>query len=72
MSRIFLGPVLHWLIVLVLIVLGWLAGIDRMHVSQFNLFLIILIGITIAVVILVLKSSPTDGQVTRDPIEGDD
>ena len=38
MSRIFLGPAIQWLIIIVLAGLTWLAGTERVHVSHFNLF----------------------------------
>ena len=72
MSRIFLGPAFHWLIVLAIIAAGWFSGLGRVHVSQFNTFLIALIVATIAVLVLVIKSSPPGKQVTRDPLEGPD
>ena len=73
--RIFLGPWVHWLIVAIMLGLGWFAGTDRLHVKDFNLFLIAVIGVTLAAVLIVLRTSPADRQVTRDPIEdpfGDD
>ena len=69
MSRIFLGPPLHWLVIAAVAALGWYSGLGRMHVSQFNLFLILLIVLTIAVLVIVLKTSPEDEQVTREPLE---
>ena len=69
MSRIFLGPPLHWLLVAAIIGIGWYSGIGRTHVSQFNLFVILLIGLTVAVLAIVLKTSPEGKQVTREPLE---
>lgn len=69
MSRIFLGPPLHWLLIAALIAVGWYGGIGRTHVSQFNLFVILLIVLTVAVLVIVLKTSPEGKQVTREPIE---
>ena len=66
--RIFLGPAFHWLIVLAIIGMGWFSGLGRIHVSQFNTFLIVLIAVTIAVLIAVVRSSPRGTQVTRDPL----
>ena len=71
MKHIFLGPWLHWLFLFVLIAAGWLTGLDRLHVIQFNPFIIGLILLTIAVLVLVLKTSPLGKQVTRDPVEED-
>ncbi len=69
MKRIFLGPFVHWVIIAAIIGLGWYSGIGRTHVSQFNLFLILLIVLTISVIVLVLKTSPPGKQVTREPLD---
>lgn len=71
MSRIFLGPWVHWVILAVLVGLAWVTGLDRLHVSKFNLFISAMILMTIVVLVLVIKSSPQGKQVTRDPIEDD-
>ncbi|MEO1490592.1 MAG: hypothetical protein AAFV19_00380 [Pseudomonadota bacterium] len=71
MKRIFLGPLIHWLIITVIIGLGWYSGLGRTHVSQFNIFLILLIVLTIAVLVIVLKTSPPGKQVTREPLDDD-
>lgn len=72
MSKIFLGKPIHWLLVALLVGAGWVAGLDRMHVREFNPFLIVLLVVTVALVLIVLRTSPTDQQVTRDPIEEDE
>ena len=69
MKHIFIGPWLHWLILISLIAGGWLAGLDRLHVVNFNPFIIGLIVLTIAILVVVLKTSPPDQRITRDPIE---
>lgn len=72
MSRVFLGKPLHWLILLALVAAGWFTGRLRLHVTDFNLFLILLIAVTIVAVIAVLATSPKDAAITRDPIVDDD
>ena len=72
MNRIFLGRPVHWLIVLVAIVLGWLAGSVRMHVTSFNLFLVLLIVGAVAVLVLVIATSGSARDITREPIEDSD
>jgi Mn2+/Fe2+ NRAMP family transporter len=69
MNRIFLGPPLHWLLIATIIGLGWYSGLGRTHVSQFNVFLILLLAIVMAIIVVVLKTSPADQQVTREPLE---
>ncbi len=69
MKRIFLGPWFHWLILIALIAAGWWTGIDRLHVINFNPFIIGLIVLTIGVLVLVLATSKPGQRVTRDPVE---
>ena len=72
MKEIFLGRPIHWLIVLVLVVLGWLAGNARLHVTDFNLYMVLLLAVSLVAVVLVIVTSPPGAQVTRDPIEDDE
>ncbi|MEM8841528.1 MAG: hypothetical protein AAGD47_07100 [Pseudomonadota bacterium] len=71
MSKLFLGPVVHWIIVLILIALGWIGGIDRLHVTDFNLFLILVLAATVIALLVVLKTSPPGRRIKRDPIRND-
>lgn len=72
MNRVFLGPVVHWLIIVALIALGWVGGSMRFHVSEFNPFLIVLLIVTVVAVVAVIATSPPGRSVTRDPIAGDE
>ena len=72
MKRIFLGPWLHWLILIALVAAGWLTGMGRLHVIDFNPFIIGLILVTVVILVLVLKTSAPGQRVTRDPIEEDE
>ena len=47
MNRIFLGKPLHWLLLLAVVVLGWLAGRIRLHVTDFNLFVLLLLALSV-------------------------
>ena len=69
MSKVFLGPWPHWLIAAIIVGLGWYAGTGRLHVSLFNGFIVALIVLTIIILIAVLRTSPPEQQVTRDPID---
>jgi hypothetical protein len=70
--RIFLGKLVHWLLLAVLGALGLYLGIERLHVRDFNLFAIVLFAASAAAVLFVLRTTAPDEQVTRDPIELDD
>ena len=72
MRRIFLGKLLHWGLVAILIVGGWLMGRAKLHVIEFNLFTIVLLAVAAAVVAVVLMTSKPDEQITRDPLEQDE
>jgi Zn-dependent protease with chaperone function len=72
MNQVFLGKPLHWLFVAVLVGGGWLLGHQRLHVIDFNLFTIVLMVVSAALVLLVLTTSRPDEQVTRDPLEHED
>ena len=72
MKQIFLGPWFHWILIVGLVAVGWFAGMNRLHTIDFNPFLLVLLAIVIAIVIAVLKTSPPDRQVTRDPITDKD
>ena len=72
MSRVFLGKPLHWAVLVGLIVLGWATGRARLHVIEFNTFILGLLAVTVVAVLVVLATSRPDEQVTRDPLEPDD
>ncbi len=72
MSRVFLGKPLHWAILAVLVGLGWATGRARLHVIEFNGFILALLGVTAVVVLVVLATSRPGERVTRDPLEPDD
>ena len=57
--------------VVVIIGLLWFAGINRLHIIHFNLFVtLLLLGSIIVVLIVVLTTRPGE-QVTRDEIRTD-
>ena len=71
MGRIFLGKPVHWALVATVIAIGWLLGFQRLHVIWFNLFTIVLIIVSAAVVLAVLLTSRPGERITRDPLERD-
>lgn len=72
MSRIFLGKKLHWAILLAMVAAGWLTGRARLHVIEFNTFVLALLAVTVLALLVVLATSRPGEQVTRDPIDPDD
>lgn len=72
MKWLFLGKPVHWLIAAVLVGIGWLAGRVRLHVTDFNLFVVALFAISAIAILIVLATTKRDEQVTRDPIVEED
>lgn len=68
MRSVFLGRPIHWLLALILVGGGAALGEYRLHVIDFNLFLIVLLAAVVVLLALVLKTSGGDAAVTRDPI----
>jgi hypothetical protein len=72
MRDIFLGKPFHWALVVALVTGGWVLGESRLHVIWFNLFTIILLAATAAVLAAVILTSRPGERITRDPIEDGD
>ncbi|MEM7426697.1 MAG: hypothetical protein AAF441_11405 [Pseudomonadota bacterium] len=68
MREIFLGKPFHWGLLALAAAVLWWAGSVRAHVIHFNWFLIALCLGACAMVLLVLRSTGQDEQVTRDPL----
>lgn len=68
MRRFFLGKPLHWALMIGLVALGWSAGLGRLHVIHFNLFVLALLALSVALLGIVLATTGPGDQVTRDPI----
>ena len=68
MKRVFLGRPVHWLLAMILVGGGAALGEQRLHVIEFNLFLILLFVAVIVLIALVLKTSGGDAPITRDPV----
>lgn len=72
MNRVFLGKPVHWAIIVALVAAGWVTGHRRLHVIEFNSFIIGLLVVSVVAVLAVLLTSRPGEQVTRDPLEPDD
>ncbi len=68
MSRIFLGRPVHWLLALIVIIGGAALGQSRLHVIDFNQFIIVMLASVVVLLALVLKTSGGGVAVTRDPV----
>lgn len=72
MNGVFLGKPVHWVVIVALVACGWSAGLLRLHFTDFNLFVIAALAISVAALLAVLRTSRPGERVTRDPIEDDD
>jgi len=72
MRRKFLGRPLHWGLLALLIIGGWLMGHAKLHVIGCNQFTLSLLSVSAAVVAVVLMTSKPDEQITRDQLEYDE
>lgn len=68
MGKVFLGKAWHWLVLVAAAGLLWFCGSRRLHVIEFNFFIIaMLVGTTIAVFAVIWFHRPEE-QVTRDAL----
>lgn len=72
LNEVFLGKPLHWLPWPIIAVALWLMDHVHMHVTEFNTFTFILLGMAAVVVALLVGTSRPGERVTREPIEGHD
>lgn len=72
MKEIFLGKRVHWAILVALVLGGWLTGRSRLHVIEFNVFILGLLALTVAALVAVVATSRPGERVTRDPLEPDE
>ncbi|HCY48068.1 MAG TPA: hypothetical protein DHV03_05235 [Alphaproteobacteria bacterium] len=71
MNNIFLGKLVHWLVLLAVVPPGIIAGINYFHVVQFNWFILGVGGFTFFAIIIILATTKPDELVTREPIPDD-
>lgn len=68
---IFLGPVRFWLLWVVVVAVLGIAGRMQLHVFDFRMFLLVLIGLAAgSVAVIVLTRRPGE-RVTREPLDED-
>ena len=71
LGKIFLGKLWHWLLLAIATVLLWYAGSSRLHVIEFNWFIIAMLAGTVAVLLCILRFTRPGEQITRDRIVDD-
>lgn len=71
MNKIFLGKLVHWLVLLAMIPPSVLAGLNYFHVVQFNIFILVIVLYTVASIVMILRTTKRDELVTREAIPDD-
>ena len=69
MRDIFIGKPLHWLLWIAAIPVLYLAGSERLHVRNFNWFLLVLGSLGAGAVLFVRWTARPGESITREPIE---
>lgn len=68
LRRIFLGKAVHWLPWPVIGVLFIWMNSEHLHVTRFNVFAFVLLGIAVAIVAFLLLTARPGEEITREPI----
>ena len=71
MRHIFIGPLRHWLIFTTSLGLLWVMGANQFHTTNFKLFLICLITLSIANLTAIVFTYRKGERITRDPLDDD-
>ena len=72
MRGIFIGPAAHWLLLVMIVALGWLGGRVLLHVRDFNLFAVLVLLGAVLCLLAVLATARPGRRVTRDALEDDE
>ena len=71
LGKIFLGKFWHWALLAIATALLWYGGMNRLHVIEFNWFIIAMLFGTVVLLLCILRFSRPGEQITRDPIVDD-
>ncbi len=71
LGKIFLGKLWHWALLAIATALLWFGGTNRLHVIEFNRFIIAMLIGTVVLLLCILRFTHTGEQITRDPIVDD-
>ena len=72
MHNIFIGPLRHWLLMIVIFGVLWLMGANQFHTSHFSLFLLVLIGLSFGAITAIILTYRKGERITRDPLDDDE
>ncbi len=71
MRDLFLGKLIHWLVLVVVIAIMWWLGTNLVQTRNYHLFLTVLFLVTVGAVAVVIVTTRKGEQVTREPFEDD-
>lgn len=72
MRNIFIGPLRHWLLFATTLGILWVMGVNQFHTTNFRLFLLTLISLSIALLASIVLTYRKDERITRDPLDDGD
>lgn len=72
MGQLFLGKWWHWLLLAIIAGLLWQAGAVKMHVTHFNWFVMLILAGTIIGIIVLIKTTKSGEQITREELRDPD
>jgi len=72
MGNIFIGPLRHWVIFATTLGLLWVMGANQFHTTNFKLFLICLIALSILNLTGIILTYRKGERITRDPLDADE
>ncbi len=67
-GKIFLGKFWHWALLAIATALLWFGGSKRLHVIEFNWFILAMLAGTAAVLLTIIRLHRDSEQVTRDKL----
>ena len=69
MKKVFLGKWWHWALLIVLSGLLWQGGLLKLHVIEFNRFVLLLLGGTVSGLIALIYTTKPGEQITREELQ---
>lgn len=67
-GKIFLGKAWHWLLLAITGALFWFCGSQRLHVIEFNIFIMAMLAGTTFVVAVIVLLHKSGERITRDEL----
>ena len=71
-AKIFLGKAWHWALLIVASILFWYCGTNRLHVIEFNSFVLAMLAGTALIVAAIVWFHRSGDQITREVLVPDD